>query len=175
MLSHDDLTKRLQLLDEEINLRYYNSSKRFELLIAGGSGLALLNMIARSTYDIDALNASREIVDYLEKYDINCRIRVFEDLFPYNYADRRIKLDLPSKRIDFYIVSLEDIVVSKLFAERDTDIRDITSPKVIQNVKWDLLQSIVNDPDEIAPNTPNEYRYRFFLQNYRYYVERYKK
>lgn len=175
MLQYSDLLDTLKKLDEEVSLLYGDKQESFELYIAGGSGLALLNVIDRGTHDIDAIYASIDILDLLEKYDINCRIQTYEDLFPYNYQNRLQRLDIPFRKMKYYVVSLEDIIISKLFAARNTDIQDITNPGVLSSINRERLKNIVTDPDEIMPDFPNEHRYAFFMQNYKDYIEEYKK
>ncbi len=71
--------------------------------------MILMETITRATHDIDALDVSPEIVDLLEKYDINTRVGTFVNNFPYNYDERLVPVRLDGRRIDFYTASLEDI------------------------------------------------------------------
>lgn len=72
----DDLLERLARLDEDADL-LFDDDRRFRMVIVGGSALILLETITRATHDIDALDVSPEIVDLLEKYDINTRAGTF--------------------------------------------------------------------------------------------------
>lgn len=116
-------------MDEEADL-LFEDDRRFRMVIVGGSALILLETIARATHDIDALDVSPEIVDLLEKYDINTRVGTFINNFPYNYDERLVQVRLNGRRIDFYTASLEDIVIAKLYSGRATDMQDIIDPKV---------------------------------------------
>lgn len=89
--NREDLLLRLERLDEDAFLLFDNDS-RFKMVIVGGSALILLETITRATLDIDALDASPEIVDLLEKYDINMRVGTFVNNFPYNYDDRLVPI-----------------------------------------------------------------------------------
>lgn len=102
----EDLLERLARLDEDADL-LFDDDRRFKLVIVGGSALILLETITRSTHDIDALDVSPEIVDLLEKYDINTRVGTFINNFPYNYDERLVPVRLDGRRIDFYTASLE--------------------------------------------------------------------
>ena len=82
-----DLLKRLERLDEEVDL-LFDDDRRFNMVIVGGSALILLETITRATLDIDALDVSSEIIPLLEKYDINTHVGTFINNFPYNYYDR---------------------------------------------------------------------------------------
>lgn len=68
-------------LDEDADL-LFDDDRRFRMVIVGGSALILLETITRATHDIDALDVSPEIVDLLEKYDINTRVGTFINNFP---------------------------------------------------------------------------------------------
>ena len=70
----EDLIERLKRLDEDAFL-LYPGDERFHIVIVGGSALILLEVISRSTLDIDAISASREIRGLLERYDINCDVQ----------------------------------------------------------------------------------------------------
>lgn len=72
----EELLERLMRLDEDVNL-LFDDDRRFRMVIVGGSALILLETIDRVTHDIDALDVSAEIVDLLEKYDINTRVGTF--------------------------------------------------------------------------------------------------
>jgi len=41
---------------------------------------------------------------------------------------------LQGRKIDFFTVSLEDIVIAKLYSMRPTDIADITSDEVLKRI-----------------------------------------
>ena len=129
----DDLLERLARLDEDADLMF-DDDRRFQMVIVGGSALILLETITRATHDIDALDVSPEIMDLLEKYDINTRVSTFNNNFPYNYDERLVPVKVDGRRIDFYTASLEDIVIAKLYSGRPTDVQDIIDPKVIEMI-----------------------------------------
>lgn len=167
----EDLLLRLDRLDEDASL-LFDDDCRFKMVIVGGSALILLETITRATLDIDALDASPEIVDLLEKYDINMRVGTFVNNFPYNYDDRLVPVRVGGKRIDFYTASLEDIVIAKLYSGRDKDIRDITDPRVLSAINWRRLTYLATAEEEAQASALNPFRYSEFLDSYKNYVER---
>ena len=169
----DDLLERLDRLDEDAYL-LYPGEERFRLVIVGGSALILLEVISRSTLDFDAIHASREIRGLLERYDINCDVQTYINNFPYNYEDRIKPLPLQGKKIDFFTASLEDIVIAKLFSNRDTDRQDIIKDTVLNALDWDLLDQIARSDEEVKLNALNDRNYKDFLFNYEEYVRRYR-
>lgn len=168
-----DMIQRLRRLDEEAAL-LFEDEERFHLVIVGGGALVLMECLTRATYDIDALNASRKIKGLLEKYDINCDVQTYINNFPYNYEDRLLKLDIEGKKIDFFMASLEDIVIAKLFSYRDTDFADLESETVLRRLDWMKLQTLAENPSEVRNNVLNERCYLDFKYNYDAYVRRYK-
>ena len=166
-----DLLERLERLDEDAYL-LYPGEDRYRLVIVGGSALILLEVISRSTLDIDAIHASREIRCLLDRYDINCDVQTYINNFPYNYEDRLKPLPLRGKKIDFFTASLEDIVIAKLFSHRDTDRQDIIRDTVVGALDWELLDRIVRSDEEVKRNALNERNYQDFLFDYEEYVRR---
>ena len=169
----EDLLERLARLDEDADL-LFDDDRRFRMVIVGGSALILLETITRATHDIDALDVSPELVDLLEKYDINTRVGTFINNFPYNYDERLVPVRLNGQRIDFYTASLEDIVIAKLYSGRDTDVHDIIDPSVLREIDWNRLEHLATAEDEAKASALNEFRYAEFLDNYRTYVRRWR-
>lgn len=169
----EDLMARLARLDEDADL-LFEDERKFKMVIVGGSALILLETITRATFDIDALEVSSEIVDLLEKYDINTRVSSYINNFPYNYDDRLVPVRLNGRRIDFYTASLEDIVIAKLYSFRGTDEQDITDPGVLKQLDWERLEQLATSEDEAKASALNSFRYQEFMDNYRDYVERWR-
>jgi hypothetical protein len=90
-----------------------------------------------------------------------------------NFEDR-ITLFHKGRRIDFFVLSLEDIVVAKLCAARQEDKEDIVSIDVLKNIDWELLEHLATDDDELKAASLNERSYKDFLYDYSEYVRRYK-
>lgn len=171
-MEYNELVTRLERLDEDASL-LYDDNNRFRLVIVGGGALILLETIDRATLDIDALSVSRELMPLLERYDINAQVAAYINNFPYNYEDRLHKLDIESRKIDFYTASLEDIVIAKLCSYRDTDRQDVINPEVIKALDWDLLEKLATDEDELKANISDR-GYSEFIYNYDEYVRRYR-
>lgn len=171
-MEYTELIERLKRLDEDAFL-LYDDDRRFKMVIVGGGALILLEAIDRATMDIDALNVSRELIPLLERYDINAQVTAYINNFPYNYEDRLHKLELESRKIDFYTASLEDIVIAKLCSYRVTDRQDIISPEVLNAVNWELLEKLATDEDELKANISDR-GYSEFMYNYEEYIRRFR-
>ena len=171
-LSYDDLLMRLRQLDEDAYL-LYNTDTRYHIIIVGGSALILQKYRTNATQDIDAISASKELYPILEKYDINTRVQAYINSFPLNYEDR-LNLVLAGKRVDVYTLSLEDVVIAKLYASRPLDIADITSREVIDSIDWEKLKHLATDENEAWASRLNDNNYSIFLDAYNDYERMYK-
>ena len=138
MKSIEDIKDRLHRLDEDASL-LFDGDDRFICIIVGGSALILLGYLTRATHDIDMLRTPSELLELLGKYDMNTNVSAHMDNFPDDYSERVHKLDLPTQKIDFYTLSLEDLVISKLAAWRGKDEQDITRDVVLLAIDWDQL------------------------------------
>lgn len=156
----NDLYNRLLLLDEEASL-LFDDNERFYCIIVGGSALMLLGYINRATHDIDSIDCHKKLIPIIEKYDINMQVRAHLDCFPEDYAKRIKKLDLPTNKIDYYTLSLEDLIISKLLAGRSTDIFDIGSDAVVRDLDFQKLDKLVQAilPDLLNDRVRSEFEY----------------
>jgi len=171
-LTRDELIQRLQDLDEEAYLVFEDRVERLHLILVGGSAMVLLRVISRTTHDMDAIGVSRVLSDMLWKYNINTNVNAYADSFPYNFEDRLVPItEVNGKIIDFYTASLEDIVISKLYASRPKDIVDITSSDVLKRIDWNRLESLATSDDELKLSIMSNRRYNDFIATYEKYVE----
>ena len=167
----NDLIDRLLMLDEEASLKF-GDNERFYCIIVGGSALMLLGYISRATHDIDSIDCHVKLMPIIEKYDINMQVRAHLDCFPEDYSERINKLDLPTKKIDYYTLSLEDLVISKLLAGRSTDIFDVCSDDIIRDLDFDKLNELARAimPDLLNDRVRSEFEYI-----YNEYCKKYRK
>ena len=172
LLSRDELMERLTRLDEDADLMF-ETDERFHLVIVGGGALILQRYIARATHDVDAISFSAKLISLLEKYDINSRVRAYENNFPYNYEDRLIPL-FQGRKIDFFTASLEDIVIAKLYSIRPVDKSDIEADEILKILDWELLEKLALHKDEAKASALNERAYSNFKANYDEYAGKYR-
>ena len=167
----NDLFKRLLMLDEEASLRF-DDDEKFYCIIVGGSALMLLGYINRATHDIDSIDCHKKLIPLIKKYDINMQVRAHLDCFPEDYCERIKRLDLPTKKIDYYTLSLEDLVISKMLAGRSNDMFDIGSENIVSNLDFIKLDKLVQTilPDLLNDRVRNE-----FVYIYSEYCKKYRK
>lgn len=174
MIQKDELIGRLLAFDETASLILPEGD--YYMIIVGGGALILLDSIHRMTHDIDSISRlPKQLEGLLEQYDINTRVLAYECNFPYNYKDRIVPVDIKTKIIKFYNSSLEDIVVSKLYSSRDSDFSDITNPLLLEKLDWEILDRLVNEPEEAYYSTLNQRSYNELVVNYKEYRKEYKR
>lgn len=155
-----EIIKRLMSVDNDMSL-LDTTADTYSCIIVGGSALVLLEKIYRSTHDIDSINASDEIKQLLEIYNINMNVSAY----------RIIPIDIPTKKVKFYTVSLEDLVVSKLCSMRDKDVEDIENELVYKSLDWNLLDKLI---DDVCYGMLSDFDRNALVINYNHYKERFK-
>ena len=169
-LDRDEIIARLKQIDEDMSL-IDTTEDTYDCIIVGGSALVLMRKIYRSTHDIDAINASDELKPLLDAYNINMNVQAYHTNFPENYLNRIVKLDIPTTKVSFYTVSLEDLVVSKLCAMRGKDQEDIENELVYKELDWDLMDELVED---VCYGMLDDFSETALRENYKDYKERFK-
>ena len=168
----NDIEERLLRLDEDADLTF-DEDIEFECYIVGGGALMIMGYITRATHDIDILHTVPNTLQKLfAEYDMNCHVKAYMTNFPNGYEERAKKINLDTKRITFYTLSLEDLVISKLCSDgRDKDFVDIQSEKVVKDIDWDVLEELANN---VRNNLFSSFALENFNGNYSDYVRRYK-
>lgn len=168
-MNREEILKRLIQIDKDMAL-LDTTPDTYICVIVGGSALVLMQKIYRSTHDIDSINASDKIKPLLESYNINMNVRAHCTNFPDSYLNRLVAVGIPTKKVKFYTVSLEDLVVSKLCAMRNKDVEDIETETVYSDLNWDLLDELV---DEVCYGMLSDYDVAMLREHYKNYKEKY--
>ena len=148
-MNKNQLIKNLLNFDREVDMLYGNSEMTFKCYIVGGGALVLTDYVSRVTHDVDILRAvPNVIVPLMAKYDMNMNVSAHMCSFADDYYLRAQKLDIGSRCVEFYTLSLEDLVASKLASARDKDLEDISQPEIITNLNWKLLDEIIETAEE---------------------------
>ena len=81
-----------------------------------------------------------------------------------------------TKKIDFFVLSLEDLVLSKLCSRGDgtrrKDMVDICNQKIVNNLNWDLLDVLYK---EVYAQQLSTFSQEDLKLNYEQYLKDYKK
>lgn len=135
--------ERLQQFDRAVWLVHPDC--RFDVVIAGGGAMVLLGVLARPTDDIDALQFPHELLTLMQKFDLNGKVAAYQHNFPYHFEDRLVEIEFPFRVLRCFAVSLEDLVISKLYSSRTVDASDIRQPQVLAALDWDQLAKSFED------------------------------
>lgn len=169
-LYREEIINRLLQVDKDMAL-LDTTSDMYSCVIVGGSALVLMKKIYRSTHDIDSIDASDEIKPLLETYNINMNVNAYRINFPEDYLDRIVEVNIPTTKVKFYTVSLEDLVVSKLCGMRGKDVEDIENEPVYKDLNWDLMDELI---EEVCYGMLNDFDVNALKANYENYKERFR-
>jgi len=175
-LEYSELQQRLKDIDTEAFL-VYEGEKHFSCYIVGGSALIFMGLISRATRDIDTLEAfPPEIREIFEKYDMNLDVQAYETNFAFDFKRRAKRIEIDTRVVDYYTLSPEDIVVSKLCSDysdsREHDWDDIRTPEILEKIDWNLLEKIKN---QVKQQQLSFITAQNLDANYKEYTEEYRK
>jgi hypothetical protein len=157
-----ELVRRILELDSIVTSLYPHMT--FDCVIVGGGALLIKDIITRGTLDVDVLEVSKEVEELFVGFDFNTRVKAVLDCFPYNYEDRLELVELHTVSIHYYTPSIEDLIVSKLYAYRDKDIEDLKKIKDSNQYNKELLDKVIIEAKESAV-TDRRYKEMVHLYN----------
>lgn len=132
-MDYQNVMERLWNIDRVASLTFPHET--FDCVLVGGAALLTLKLIKRGTLDGDILDSDPKLDAIFEAYDFNTAVKSMISCFPYRYLDRIVRIEMPSVCIRFFTPSIEDLIVSKLYAYRKKDIQDIQD--IIQSGRYD--------------------------------------
>lgn len=104
---------------------------------------------------------------------MNGSVSAHLDCFPADYMERAVPVDAETKKVKFYTLSLEDLIISKLCAGRGgKDDADIGTEQVLRDINWEALDALAK---EIPQFLLNDRKADEFKSAYDGYVRRYRK
>ncbi len=168
------LEELLLRIDYEAYLELGDLEPKPKIIVAGGSALLLSELTARkTTHDIDCLAIDSRLRSIISRFHIlNSKISAYCDSVPYNFDQRLMRLEIPTRLIDYMILSQEDIAVMKLYGWRPNDQEDLNSPDFIKKLNWALLDHLVFSQDEARASILSEHRYKEMRDLYIIYARR---
>lgn len=167
------LLERLYQFDDEVfdmALKNNSENDRVRVEIVGSACLLLNEINIPATEDIDIIRTSVSNVETIMlKYDMNNRAAIMENYIPYNYQDRLVKFNIDTKIVDYYILSLEDIVICKIVSARDKDDAHLKANNIAKHIHWPTLKVCM---EEMKLSLLNENDYKWMVLRYNSFVER---
>lgn len=140
----------LQVLHEMEEVTKLFNLQPFEIYIIGGSACVLGEYTTRATLDVDFVD-----LGYPAKYGKVFALLRDYDMLEYEstilsplYKKRAIKLE-EFKYINVYILSKEDVAISKIIRLADKDIEDLEQiiPKCNKKILNDVIEEVLNRND----------------------------
>ena len=142
----------------------------FDIYITGGSACILGEYTSRATLDVDFVDLGYpakygKVFTLLRDYDM---LEYQSTILSPNYKERAIKLD-EFKYINVYILSKEDVVISKIIRLAPKDIEDLDQiiPKCDKKLLNDIIEEVLERKD-LFDSKRNE-----FLRKLKVFRERY--
>lgn len=168
------LVELLLTMDEEATLLLGTGGRRYPVVIVGGSAFLLRDLTNRpTTHDVDVLSCHSALRGVLANYAaVNGAVSAYADQIPYNFEDRLVRLDLPTKTIEFLTPSVEDLAVMKLYGWRPNDQQDLENPAMLAAIDWERLDGLVYGPDEARASALSPRRYQEMASIYEDYARR---
>lgn len=103
---------------------------------------------------------------------MNTNVSAYIGCFADGFVERAIKLELNTHTVDFYTLSLEDLVVSKIASGRTKDMKDIQSRIVLNNIDWEKLDELI---DLTSEGMISDFSRRELVDLYEEYRREFKK
>ena len=103
---------------------------------------------------------------------MNTNVSAYIGCFADGFVERAIKLELNTQTVDFYTLSLEDLVVSKIASGRTKDMKDIQSRIVLNNIDWEKLDELI---DLTSEGMISDFSRRELVDLYEEYRREFKK
>lgn len=117
------------------------------LYLVGGSGCIIAGYLDRATTDIDFIDINYpakmgRLFKILESFDL---IDLFVASIPDGFEKRAIKIH-DFKSIDVYVLSVEDIIVSKIgrYNKKDKDDIKNLNTKASKKIVFELIDNVLN-------------------------------
>lgn len=132
----------LVLLDQAVGQANLSMRPSFELL--GGTAMAFHGVTAVFTVDIDCANKQTEIVKKIVEPFVSDMASTVVQL-PTNYKERLVEYPNGDfENFDVYLLSIEDLVITKLDAWRVKDKEDLTKTSLLTSCDLSKVVSIIN-------------------------------
>lgn len=149
-LSTEDVIFNLKKMDVIMKMEQFN----LELCLIGGTACLLTGLISRVTVDYDLLNLDynpkvRNYLNFFNPYDL---VDFEATTIPRSYTDRTVII-YEGECIKCKILSIEDIILSKLCRNLEKDFYDIDI--LIKNADIKLIIKLINEvKDDIHTRYP---------------------
>ena len=141
MNSKQEVLENILMADEYMGHMFPHIQK-LDMIISGGSSFLLKGLGNKFTLDIDTLTGLDEnVAEFLESFAINNHALEVTKL-PAGYEQRLVRFKSKCKVFDLYVLSNEDLVLSKLGRCSSDDVADILNTGILDITDLDKLTSL---------------------------------
>lgn len=138
MNSKQEVKENLLMADEYMG-HMFPDIKKLNLTITGGSSFLLKGFSNKFTLDIDCITELEPTVaDFLESFAINNHAVEVTKL-PSGYEERLVKCELKLNVLEIYLLSNEDLILSKIGRCSTDDIADILNTNILERIDLSTL------------------------------------
>ena len=174
----------IQIIHEMEDVTKLFKLEPFDIYIIGGSACVLGEYTTRATMDIDFIDLGYpakygKVFALLRDYDM---LEYQSTILSPTYMERAKKLE-EFKYINVYILSKEDIVISKIIRLADKDFDDLD--QIMPDCKVEILNNIIQeilDREDLFETKKNEFKrklkilrrsimYRIFCESYQNFLQ----
>jgi hypothetical protein len=162
-INKNDIEFNFKKIDKILEIDGFN----LEICLIGGIACILSNIENRYTIDYDLLNMdySPQVRSYLNLFNPYDLVDFEATTIPKSYKER-LKIVYNGKYIKCYILSIEDIIVSKLCRNYNKDFKDIDV--LIKTADIQLIKALINETKSDIGN-----RYPRIEENFEISVKRF--
>lgn len=133
MDTREEVVENLALADQCMK-KMFPTIGKVKLILVGGAAIILKGFENKMTMDIDTVTKLEdEVSEFLEDFAINSQASGVSVL-PEGYESRMEFLDLGLEVLEVYLVSNEDLVISKVGRYSYDDKRDLEDTGLLDNV-----------------------------------------
>lgn len=141
MNSKQEVMENLLMADEYMGHMFPHIEK-LEMIITGGSSFLLKGLGNKFTLDIDSITELNEDVkDFLESFAINNHAIEVTKL-PTGYKERLVHFKSKCKVLDLFLLSNEDLVLSKIGRCSSDDVADILNTGILDFTNIEKLTQL---------------------------------
>lgn len=141
MNSKKEVMENILMADDYMGAMFPHIEK-LELILTGGSSFLLKGLGNKFTLDIDSISElDSNVAEFLESFAINNHAVEVTKL-PSGYKERMVHFKSNCKVFDLYLLSNEDLVISKLGRCSSDDMADILNTGILDITNIDRLTQL---------------------------------
>ncbi|PLS19216.1 hypothetical protein CVD28_02055 [Bacillus sp. M6-12] len=163
MNSRKEVLENLKFADQYMSTVFPDMDK-LSFVITGGASFLLKGFSNKFTLDIDTITEmNHDVLQFLESFSINNSASEVTKL-PKSYKERLVKLKGKFEVLDLYLLSHEDLVLSKIGRLSEDDLRDIEDTGIMEEVDMSLLTKLAEELSAEDMEFGHKWRYfnRYF-------------